>query len=221
MNYFKNFFVNDFFELLFLIFIILFIRHSFWEPFKVPTESMKPNLLVGDFVFANKYYFFLNIPFINNIFFISTLNRGDIVIFFNKKDRFVKRIISLPGDKFVYRNKNIFINDFKIKKEIFFCNYLLNKGIKCLLLEYLLPTKEYLTKIYLTKYSFKYINYFNVNVSYSNYFVIGDNRDNSYDSRFFGCVSFDKIKGKAIFIWLSFDIWKLDFRWNRILRKVL
>lgn len=221
MNYFRKFLFNDIFELFFLIFLILLVRYSFWEPFKVPSESMLPNLLVGDFVFANKYFYSFKLPFIKHIFLTSFFEKGDVVIFINKNGRYVKRIIGLPNDKFVYKNKCIFINDIKIKKEILFCNYLFNKSVSCYLLEYLSPYKEFLIKIKLNEYSSKSFKFFDLIISDFKFFVIGDNRDDSHDSRFFGSILFDEIKGKAFFIWLSFDIWKIDFRWNRILKEIL
>lgn len=218
MIIFKDFFKNEYVELIFVIFLILLVRFFVLEPFRIPTGSMKPTLLVGDFVFANKFIYSLKLPFFNNYFYIKTPIRGDIVIFFKDNIRYIKRVVGIPYDILYYKNKTLFLNNIKIKKKKIFCKIRSNFD-KCIAIEYLNSKREYIIKF---SKDYKQNNndslYILKKIIKDNYFVMGDNRDNSHDSRFFGSISKYMIKGKAIFIWLSFDISIIDLRWHRFFK---
>ena len=219
----KNLFKKDYIDLFFIVVIIFFVRNFIVEPFRVPSGSMKPTLLVGDFIFAYKFAYTVKLPFINKYIDISNPCRGDVLIFYKNNIRYVKRLIGLPNDILIYKNKTLYLNRIKIKKKRLVCS--LNKKkefeMKCVMMEYLNSCKEYKIKL-LKNDLMQYNNYefFNKKVYYSSYFVLGDNRDNSEDSRVYGMIDKFKIKGKVIRKWISFDIKHLDIRWNRLFKVI-
>ncbi len=221
-NIIKKIFSKDFKSIYITIFLILIIRCFILEPFRIPSGSMQPTILVGDFIFTNKFIYGIKIPIINKKIHINTPEYGDIIVF--KKDKnYIKRIIALTGDKVIYKNKNIYINNkliknkykgsaIKIKKNQIIFKKIYKK-------EYLNPKKEYYIKIYKNIDNSKY-TYDNITVPDSSYFVLGDNRDNSDDSRYWGFVKNENLLGKAIFIWMSIDYKIIDIRWNRFLTRL-
>lgn len=208
---------------MYIILLLIFITRLFIiEPYRIPSGSMQPTLLVGDFIFVNKFIYGINIPLTKKKITIKNPEKGDVIIFKKDKKTYIKRLIGLEYDKIVYKNKNLYINNIKIKKKTKYVEEKIKDKEhikKQILKEYLNPEKEYLIKNYLTNDSAKY-NYSNIIVPKNFYFVLGDNRDNSDDSRFWGFVSEKQIKGKAFIIWISIDIKKFDIRWNRLLKYI-
>ena len=224
------------------IFIALLIRSFIFEPFNIPSGSMKPNLLVGDFIFVSKYsYGFskhslpFSIPLIPGKIFSNTPERGDVVVFKtpeNNRTDYIKRVIGLPGDKIEIKNGIIFINGSEILRKKL--NDFIDTDNK---------TSNKRVRMYNEYFFNKEINILDItdngiadntqlfNVPENHFFVMGDNRDNSQDSRFIstvGFVPFENLVGKAQFIFFSLEnarflqIWKWpnSIRYERIFQKI-
>ena len=244
----KKFFNNIFSISIAVIFAIL-IRTFLFEPFNIPSGSMKPNLLVGDFIFVSKYSygysrhsfpFSLNDPngkIFSKKFFSKIPKRGDVVVFKtpqNNRTDYIKRVIGLPGDKIKIINGEILINDTKIyrKKIKPFIDrqddeIIIDNGRRRQYLEYFFDKEIKILDI--LDYTFS-DNTIEFKVPDDNFFVMGDNRDNSQDSRFsqVGFIPFENLVGKAQFIFFSLEnsrfleIWKWpkSIRYERIFQKI-
>jgi signal peptidase I len=173
------------------------------EDYRMPSRSMIPTLLVGDHILVNNFIYGVKFPILRNtIIPVSDPKRGDIVVFIYPKDRsidFVKRVIGVGGDTIEIRNKKIFINDkeFKDSYGVFTDSNILPQAMQ--------PRD----------------NFGPVTVPEKAIFVMGDNRDESLDSRFFGFVDLKDVKGKVVMIIWSRDRIEKTERWNRIGLKVL
>lgn len=218
--------------------IVLLLRTFVVEPFHVPSSSMVPTLLVGDFILVNKFNYGLRLPVIHyKIVPLGEPHRGDVVVFhYPEKSAliycaqnpacgpgglqevrtsagtdYVKRIIGLPGDKIVYRGETLYINGAQVPdkdlglyagpdtmgavlhQEKFSdktFNMLITPGAGHLQGEWTVPTGQY--------------------------FVMGDNRDNSFDSRYWGFVPEHNLVGRAFFIWMNWDAFHDSKLWNRV-----
>ena len=225
------------------IFIALLIRSFIFEPFNIPSGSMKPNLLVGDFIFVSKWSYGyskhslpFSIPLIPSKIFSNIPERGDIVIFKtpeNNRTDYVKRVIGLPGDTIELNNGIIFLNGNEIyrKKLDDFIDTDKNASSK--------RVRKY--KEYFLNKEFEVLDLTDngivdntrlLKVPDGHFFVMGDNRDNSQDSRFtasIGFIPFENLVGKAQIIFFSLEnsrfleIWKWpsSIRYNRIFKKIL
>lgn len=180
-----------------IFFIVLVIRSFLFEPFQIPSGSMLPNLKIGDFIVVNRFSYGLRLPVINHkIIDINTPQRGDVVVFKfpqNHNVNFIKRVIGLPGDWVSYVDKQLFINNKPIE------NIQLNVG-----------DNLYLEKLFAAQYDVAIdANRPSKSGSWlvpdNEYFVMGDNRDYSHDSRFWGTVHDDLLLGKAVYVWMQWD----------------
>ena len=238
----KNSFFGNLKSIFIAIFIALLIRSFIFEPFNIPSGSMKPNLLVGDFIFVSKYsYGFskhslpFSIPLIPGKIFANTPERGDVVVFKtpeNNRTDYIKRVIGLPGDKIEIKNGIIFINGSEILRKKL--NDFIDTDNK---------TSNKRVRMYNEYFFNKEINILDItdngiadntqlfNVPENHFFVMGDNRDNSQDSRFISTVGFipyENLVGKAQFIFFSLEnarflqIWKWpnSIRYERIFQKI-
>ncbi len=202
---------------IFIILTIVFLTRSFIiEPFKIPSGSMKPNLIEGDFIFVNKFIYGIKIPIINKeIIRIKKPQRGDVIVFIHKDGSFfIKRLIGLPGDHIKYENKNIFINN-KMIDHKFKDISIYDINIECF--EEKIENKKY--NIYIDS-NLKKNNYpyKEITIPEKKYFVLGDNRDISDDSRYWGLLEEKQIIGKAFIIWFSIDTNSKEIRFNRLLK---
>lgn len=212
--------IVDYARSFFPIFVIVLLLRSFLvEPFRIPSGSLEPTLLTGDFVFVNKYQYGLRWPVINRKFIpVSEPERGDIAVFRWPVDlslNYIKRIIGLPGDNIRYTDKQWIINGEPVPQE--FAGYTINpdsrgRGIKVEKRLEKLNGKEY--TIYVRPDTTA--EDFELDVPPGNYFAIGDNRDDSSDSRYWGFVPEENLVGQAFLVWMSWDPLKKRIRWRRI-----
>jgi signal peptidase I len=172
------------------IILALFIRTFVVQAFKIPSGSMEPTLLVGDHILVNKFLYGIKIPFINKTLIpISEPERGDVIVFIYPVDRskdFIKRVIGIPGDEIKIVDRTIYVNGEPYKDEHgYYSNTergFAGKGNE---------------------------NPFGpITVPEDHLFVMGDNRNHSYDSRFWGFVPMEDVKGKAFIIYWSWPNWK-------------
>ena len=168
---------------------------------------MMRTLVAGDFIAVNKFRYGVRFPVINTVLIHNDMTeRGDVVVVHYPRDTsidYIKRVVGLPGDKIKYENKQLFIND-KLVPHVFEKNYeyMMNDN-------YRVPAKEFSESLGEVKHSILIHNVEGESGSFvvpeGNYFVMGDNRDNSSDSRVWGFVSEDLLVGKAFIIWLNFS----------------
>ena len=178
--------------------IALFIRTFMVQAFKIPSGSMKPTLLIGDHILVNKFLYGVKIPYLNTVLLpIKTPERGDIVVFkypLDPKKDFIKRVIGVPGDSIEIRDKAVYVNRERLKKD---------PGVHSDPHLAFGPTKQR-------------DNLGPIMVPPDALFVMGDNRDESYDSRFWGFVPQRDVSGKAFIVYWSWDGDQFRVRWNRL-----
>lgn len=184
--------------ILIAIVIAFFIRTFIIQAYKIPSGSMKPTLLIGDHILVNKFIYGVKIPFIRSTLIpIRDPKRGDIVVFIYPEDRskdFIKRVIGIADDTIEIRDKKIFLNGlpYRDKYGVYTDEFIIPGAIQ--------PRD----------------NFGPVTVPKGNIFCMGDNRDQSYDSRFWGFVDLKDVLGKAMVIYWSWDRDNLSLRWRRI-----
>ena len=180
------------------ILIALFIRTFIICAYKIPSRSMVPTLLVGDHILVNKFLYGIKIPLLRRtIIPVSNPQRSDIVVFIYPNDRskdFIKRVIGVAGDKIEIKNKKIFINDKEYKDSygIYSDNVIYPASIQ---------NRD---------------NFGPVTVPEKSIFVMGDNRDESLDSRFWGFVDLKDVEGNAFIIYWSWNRDEHNLRWERL-----
>jgi signal peptidase I len=199
-----------------VLLIVLVVRSFLFEPFRIPSSSMVPTLLVGDFIFVNKYTYGLRLPVTNTkLVAIGDPERGDVIVFKLPADpgtNYIKRLVGLPGDTVRYHNRRLFINGEIVKAEdlgeyagegqpgaLLYNEELGNAEHEILLM----PGQRSLEGTF--------------RVPEGHYFMMGDNRDNSKDSRYrgVGLIPDNKIVGKAVRIWMNWSIPEMP-KWGRV-----
>ncbi len=175
------------------ILLALFIRTFVVQAFKIPSGSMEPTLLIGDHILVNKFIYGVKLPFIRKTLIpVSEPERGDVIVFIYPVDPgkdFIKRVMGVPGDKVEIIDERLFVNDRPYSKD---------PGV-------------YMERSNLSGNPGSKYNFGPVTVPEDQYFVMGDNRDHSYDSRFWGFVPESSIKGEAFMIYWSWPHWKRTF----------
>ena len=178
--------------------LALFIRTFVVQAFKIPSGSMKPTLLIGDHILVNKFIYGIKIPFWGQtIISVKKPGRGDIVVFKFPEDPskdFIKRVIGIAGDVVEIRNKQLYVNQERMEPHF---------GV-------------YLDPSIISGSIQPRDNFGPVTVPADSLFVMGDNRDHSYDSRFWGFVRLSALKGKAFIIYWSWDKDNFGVRWSRL-----
>ena len=209
-------YAKSFFPVILLVFLI---RSFIAEPFKIPSGSMMPTLLAGDYILVNKYTYGLRLPVLNTVFFdISEPKRGDVAVFHfppNPKIDYIKRIIGVPGDQIQYQNKRLVINgkpietvaiensEYEVEGDGIIRAYRLREQLQSIehdILIHNVPNRYEPNSI-----GDKFLNGEAIKVPEGHYFAMGDNRDNSSDGRVWGFVPDQNLVGKAFFIWFNFD----------------
>lgn len=199
-----------------VILIVLLIRSFLFEPFRIPSDSMMPTLLDGDFIFVNKFSYGLRLPVLNaKLVSIGEPQRGDVIVFRLPRDpatNYIKRLVGLPGDHIVVRGQNLYINGERVRVEMNGTYTGHGHTGARLATEYLGETEHQV--LYLPGRAAR--DYDEI-VPAGHYFFMGDNRDNSKDSRFFevGFVPEGNLVGKAVRIWLNWDLPAAPI-WERI-----
>ncbi len=198
----------------FLVIVVVLVLRSFVaEPFRIPSGSMLPTLIVGDFILVNKFAYGLRLPVIEKkIVEIGVPERGDVVVFRYPPEPsvdYIKRVVGLPGDKIEYRNKRLFINNEPVQLTV-----LNGSGSDSSPLVYQEQLGEVLHQIQLITVRPTIDG--RVIVPPGHYFVMGDNRDNSADSRVWGFVPDENLLGKAFLVWMSLDFGNMEFYPERI-----
>jgi signal peptidase I len=180
------------------ILIAFFIRTFVIQAYKIPSGSMKPTLLIGDHILVSKFNYGVKLPMIRSTLIpIGTPRRGDIVVFIYPEDRskdFIKRLIGLPGDTIEIRDKKILLNGLPWSDAH-------GVNVDNLMIPGSVQPRD---------------NFGPVTVPETSLFVMGDNRDESYDSRFWGFVPMKDVLGKALIIYWSWNQEDHGVRWNRI-----
>jgi signal peptidase I len=211
-----------------IILIVLLLRSFLVEPFRIPSNSMMPTLLTGDFILVNKFAYGLRLPVAHTLILdLGEPERGDVVVFRYPEDPstdFIKRVIGLPGDEIAYRNKTVYINGdpmpqrpagiytgfgsgvrmtgFDVRAEI------VNGVDHEILINPRAPDFAPPCAWLLMKQPHV--------VREGHYFVMGDNRDQSSDSRCWGEVPEENLVGKAFLIWMNWDMANGGPNWSRI-----
>jgi len=219
-----------------VIAFVLILRSFLYEPFQIPSGSMMPTLLDGDFILVNKFNYGLRDPVVRNKFFdVDLPERGDVVVFKYPNDPqidYIKRVIGLPGERIIYRNKSIYIKpvcqptddkcpDFEQVVQNFqkngeyvnqqrpltrYTSEMPNKTHDILIDNQIPPrTGNYIQQAGTQRDEFV--------VPQGQYFVMGDNRDNSLDGRYWGFVPEENLVGEAVAIWMSFDFERVESDW--------
>jgi signal peptidase I len=180
-------------DILIALVLAVFIRTFAVQAYKIPSGSMIPTLLVGDYILVNRLAYGLRIPYYKYIFRWGEIKRGDVIVFVFPEDPskdFIKRVIALPGETIEIKRKKIYIDGREIEdKWGFFSD------------NYFGPPRD---------------DFGPFQVPPEHVFVMGDNRDESNDSRFWGPVNIQNIKGKAFIIYFSWDSYEKSVRFSRV-----
>ncbi len=203
-----------------VILVVLILRSFIAEPFRIPSGSMLPTLIVGDFILVNKFAYGLRLPVVEKkVVDLGAPRHGDVVVFRYPPQPsvdYIKRVVGLPGDRITYRNKRLFLNG----EPVLIAPYQVENGVNSGegnddgMLQFLetIGTAEHPIQIMRDRPAIDG----EVIVPPGHYFVMGDNRDNSMDSRMWGFVPDENLLGKAFLIWMSFDFGSFEFFPDRI-----
>jgi len=198
-----------------VLLFVLVVRSFIVEPFQIPSGSMEPTLKVGDYIAVNKFSYGLRLP-ITHTRILSTgePHRGDVIVFrfpLNPSVDFIKRVVGVPGDHVVYQDKHLYINGKLISKTLVSDDVASSPGMQLF--------QEDLDGVKHAVYNNPDVDSkgFDGTVPAGHYFVMGDNRDNSADSRYWGFVPEQNLVGKAFFVWMHWHGGLPSFTHDRII----
>jgi len=204
-------------SLLVILLLAMVIRSFVVAPFKIPSSSMVPTLEVGDYLFVTRYNYGLRIPFTDIQFAVNEASRGDVAVFDYPEDRskdYIKRIVGIPGDVIEYSDNKLSINGQLMPLQADGTHaYVMGDNsmdVSGLFTEQLFDVKHQVLRKEHTIRDGKWT------VPKGYYFMLGDNRNNSRDSRFWGFVPQQYLVGKAVVIWWSWNDASNDVRWERL-----
>jgi len=186
-----------------VLLVVLVLRSFLFEPFQIPSGSMLPTLKIGDFILVNKFHYGLRLPVLNTRFVSNNdPQHGDVIVFRYPEDtsiNYIKRVVGVPGDVITYQGKTLFIND-EAQPQSLIARLPPANPEQLLLSETLAgePHRIY-QDIYRPVMNGQWV------VPEGHYFVLGDNRDNSKDSRYWGFVPEELLVGKATAVWMHWD----------------
>ncbi|MDQ6978679.1 MAG: signal peptidase I [Mariprofundaceae bacterium] len=209
---------REWLESIIVIGLLAFVIRSFIvAPFKIPSSSMVPTLEVGDYLFVLRYSYGLRVPFTDLQFAASEAKHGDVVVFDYPEDRskdYIKRIVGLPGDHIGYHGNRLSVNGhlMPLKKLAVRPYYLGDKSIQ-VSMEFEEQLFDVTHHVLRQSYTLRDGDW---TVPEGHYMVLGDNRNNSRDSRFWGFVPQEYLVGKAAIVWWSWDHVKGEVRWDRL-----
>ncbi len=202
-----------------IILAVLVLRSFVVEPFRIPSGSMLPTLQVGDFILVNKFTYGLRLPVVNTkIVDWGEPQRGDIVVFRfpqNPKMDYIKRVVGLPGDTVRYHDKTLYINGQRVEVQPLGEYLSPITGMPVPGMQLYLEDLDGVRHQILIDAGHPAMDS-EMRVPEGHYFVMGDNRDNSNDSRFWGTVPEENLVGKAFFIWMHFNLDQGGIDWSRI-----
>lgn len=210
-----------------VILVVFLLRSFLLEPFQIPSSSMRPGLVVGDFLVVNKFTYGIRMPVLNNVIIpVHKVERGDVVVFnypVNPKVNYIKRVIGLPGDVVEYRNKKLILNGKPVPHEADgsydyveqglamtihneqYRESLGGKNFQTLVIPEMPPVSIDKVMNFPSRDHCQYDDDgFTCRIPEGNYFMMGDNRDNSLDGRYWGFVPDRLLVGKAFMIWMNF-----------------
>jgi signal peptidase I len=203
-----------------VFFLVLLLRSFLIEPFRIPSGSLEPTLLVGDFVAVNKFAYGLRLPVLEQKMIpISNPKTGEIAVFRwppEPKFDYIKRVIGTPGDKIGYHNKVLTVNGKQAKQS--FIEYTMDESSGKPVAKYQEELNGVVHDIFIRN-DMPPVD-FDVVVPEGNYFMMGDNRDDSADSRFWGFVPDGNLRGKAFLVWMSWNGNTDNLRWSKIGRLI-
>lgn len=182
-----------------VLLIVLVLRSFLFEPFQIPTGSMIPTLEVGDFILVNKFAYGVRLPVLGTkVYEVADPKNGDIMVFIppHEDEYFIKRVVGIPGDRVRYQDKTLYIND-KKQSQVFVAQLPPDKP-RYLVYNETLGGVEHL----IHRNPYRDTRVLEWVIPDGHYFMMGDNRDQSSDSRYWGLASEDQIVGKAIAVWL-------------------
>lgn len=196
-----------------VLILVLVIRSFVFEPFRIPSGSMKPTLVVGDFIFVKKFSYGLRLPVTETkIFETGNPQRGDVVVFRLPSDpsiNYIKRVIGLPGDEVMYQRQRLTINgelvDIEVTGDLFERAPVYSEDLDGRVHDTLIHDPGY------SKMDGLYV------VPEGHYFMMGDNRDNSQDSRYIGAIPEEYLVGEAVRVWMHWGDMSI---WDRIGTKI-
>jgi signal peptidase I len=191
-----------------VVLVVLLLRSFLVEPFRIPSSSMMPSLLIGDFILVSKYAYGVRLPVVHTkVIEVGQPERGDAIVFRYPKAPdvdYIKRVVGIPGDRISYYKKQVFLNGNPVDQVSLGPYVGVGQGAKMTGAEHLVESfgerdHEILLQPKSSNTEGVWV------VPKGHYFVMGDNRDNSNDSRYWGFVPEQNLVGKAFYIWMNWD----------------